>query len=1855
MRTKMKRLNRIKTWICGMIFAVLLLTGLQLFGGSDLFPDLFRGEQKTARAYTAWASGSGTATDPWVITTADHLNALARNVYENADTTANNSANGYAGKYFALGADLDLSAYGTGTNGTTSWTYNGSGAKWGTGWLPIGTSTRAFQGDFDGRGHVITNLYMNRTYLATQEIAGLFGGIAGNCKIRNIGIASGEVRSASHLTGALIGGVRTNIANISVEIENCWNAANIVSAWNRSNTLGNWVGGIVGIFMVYKPTDSMIITGCYNTGDITVVTENIGRDGYVLGGITGGSYSTIAVSPNLNLTITDCYNTGDVTFNADNELCLGGIASFLYQNTQITDCYNTGNLTATNNTELYAGGIFCDMDSGSTVDVKNCYNTGIVSGGTTPDNLGGLTIAIDATVTDSFYLDAAAPLPADATRLTAGQMLTDGNADNTGTGVGTGAMSALFNSVNSLGNAAWYKNTNTAADNYYPELTYFKDFTAPARTGYPAFAAAFETTVKAASLQSVTTEKLRDPFVTIPTAFVNNAVDWTYAPPPTAAKTAAYEPSAFLVANGLVYTGTLADGVTAYGPTATQPVNAGTYTLTATFNWGGVPFSDYFVFDALTPTTATFDFTIKRLKVTAVTFGSGLPTSPTYNATPWAVTNPTLTYATASGNILATGVMTPLPYAISYSNTNGAPASGIYAGNQCVNAGDVTATFTPAGNFEPDTAAVNDVETYTIGRRALGSTAITVKLSGTAVTSLPDVPYNGSPYLLNATDFPGLTLEFTGYGVMTENVDYTLSYSNSNGAPDSGAYTGNPGVNAGTVTVTVTPIGNFQQGSGTKTVTFEITPIEAAPGDIFVAGLPDPTIASYTGSAVTLSGMAVLYVKGGANTQLTENKDYTVSYWDGDAGHPGQAINAGTATITFTLIGNYHNTAPITRQFRISNGSFTKDGVTVTGYQDTPYTGSDVTAGFTLVVKFDGVTVIEYLDYTVDYVGDCVNVGTVTMYIRVQNPPSYENNYTPPDWSDTFQITKVQIDGTTDVAVTGNVPLEYTGAAGGEKYPVGTLVVTFNGITVTEGVDFDIQYASNTAIGNNARFRILPKGNYEAALDLLSQPLYYDGTFTITATALTPADVQIAGYNNMRYTGSAIVFNTLKVYFYGVLAVEGVDYTVSYSDDQGNLTSAIGVSGDNAIGTITITPVPTLYGGGPFTETFVIVGTPIPAQQSDFNVTGMPSPANKTYKGSAWAVSDFANFAVTYTKGFDPAVTLTEGLDYTVSYSNTSGGANNSTNAGTVTVTVRIINQYYSVAPLDLPTFTFVILKADYNMSGVTFASDTVPYDDSAHGLTVSGTLPPNVSVSYEYDGIADTGKTNGGVYAVTAVFSTSDPNYNAPQNMTATLTVTVNVTNIGGTFAVTGVSGDKPYRGTPYTVADFAGFAVTYTYPSSQVVTLLSSDYTVSYSNSSGGAGNSTSVGTVTVTVTVTASYFSGGSPATATFTISNSGYDMSGVTFNNATVTYDGQPHSLTVSGTLPANVTVSYLYDNVPDTGKTAVGTYTVTAVFATSDPNYSAPQSMSATLRIDKATHNMSGVTFANGTFAYDGTVKSLAVSGLPSGVTVSYLYGGVPGTGETAVGTYTVTAVFGVTDTVNYDPPANMTATLTITAGPPNMSGITFPDGTFAYDGTQKSLTVQGTLPAGVSVSYLYDNVPDTGRTAVGTYAVTAVFAVTDPNYTTPADMTATLVIFPQSVVGPPLTTPGGTTPGTPPAPGTPGGPSLPPGTGGSLDGLKPGDKLPDLPDVPPDWKWDGWYDADGNKVTEYPNDGRTLYPTWKWNDSRNAFEKGWEWFTKNVEPYWWFRFPVGFFGALLLGWLFILIPLKRRRDRENER
>ncbi len=73
---------------------------------------------------------------------------------------------------------------------------------------------------------------------------------------------------------------------------------------------------------------------------------------------------------------------------------------------------------------------------------------------------------------------------------------------------------------------------------------------------------------------------------------------------------------------------------------------------------------------------------------------------------------------------------------------------------------------------------------------------------------------------------------------------------------------------------------------------------------------------------------------------------------------------------------------------------------------------------------------------------------------------------------------------------------------------------------------------------------------------------------------------------------------------------------------------------------------------------------------------------------------------------------------------------------------------------------------------------------------------------------------------------------------------------------------------------------------------------------------------------------------------------YDMSGVSFNDVVVSYDGTEHELVISGELPDGVSVSYSNNKL-----TAAGSLVVTATF-TGDDKHNPIEPMTATLKVDK---------------------------------------------------------------------------------------------------------------------------------------------------------------------------------------------------------------------------------------------------------------------------------------------------------------
>ncbi len=131
------------------------------------------------------------------------------------------------------------------------------------------------------------------------------------------------------------------------------------------------------------------------------------------------------------------------------------------------------------------------------------------------------------------------------------------------------------------------------------------------------------------------------------------------------------------------------------------------------------------------------------------------------------------------------------------------------------------------------------------------------------------------------------------------------------------------------------------------------------------------------------------------------------------------------------------------------------------------------------------------------------------------------------------------------------------------------------------------------------------------------------------------------------------------------------------------------------------------------------------------------------------------------------------------------------------------------------------------------------------------------------------------------------------------------------------------------------------------------------------------------------------------ATLTINKATF--TGITFENKTVTYDGQQQAVTITGALPAGAEVAYENNTA-----TNAGTYEATATLT--GANYET-KVLSATLTINKAT--FTGITFENKTVFATGSAHSLAIETegeLPVGTQVTY-----SGNSYTERGEYPITA------------------------------------------------------------------------------------------------------------------------------------------------------------------------------------------------------------------------------------------------------
>ncbi|MBI1205279.1 MAG: hypothetical protein GC182_22475, partial [Rhodopseudomonas sp.] len=244
---------------------------------------------------------------------------------------------------YTLANNIDASAT-AGSDASGMWTT--------VGFSPVGNENGTFKGTFDGQGHTITGLTINRP--STTYVA-LFGQTE-NATVKNVGLVGGSVIGQDEV-GGLVG-----FAHGATTISNAYNTGTVQA--------GSYAGGLVGII---EQTGS--ISNSYATGSVTA-------SGGTVGGLVGDNAGTI----------TESYATGNVVSTSGT--MIGGLVGL--NSGPLTQVYATGSVSGYDT----VGGLVGQNSSGS---ISYAYARGSVTG--TNLNVGGLigtNILSSGTITQTY-------------------------------------------------------------------------------------------------------------------------------------------------------------------------------------------------------------------------------------------------------------------------------------------------------------------------------------------------------------------------------------------------------------------------------------------------------------------------------------------------------------------------------------------------------------------------------------------------------------------------------------------------------------------------------------------------------------------------------------------------------------------------------------------------------------------------------------------------------------------------------------------------------------------------------------------------------------------------------------------------------------------------------------------------------------------------------------------------------------------------------------------------------------------------------------------------------------------------------------------------------------------------------------------------------------------------------------------------------------------------------------------------------------------------------------------------------------------------------------------------------------
>lgn len=272
-------------------------------------------------------------------------------------------------------------------NGTVAeWSANGFSNL--TKWTPIGnSSSKKFNGTFDGQGKTISGLYITGT-----TRVGMFGWTNPNSMIRNFKLQESYIGC----TGSGEGYVGSIVGRCDGSLHNVYSSATI----NSTRSIN---GGIAGLF--FADSDNTI-SGCCYAGKMTVKAK-------YNGGIIGKLYSGV-------LEMSNCLFSGEISYSGiSGNSRIGGFVGEVGKSANadeqitITNCLNTGKFVKTDTASVSGVGRVIGYGySGSQITTENVYFTKVGESPAyafyTDGTKKGTTVGLDTTavvISDTVTVD----------------------------------------------------------------------------------------------------------------------------------------------------------------------------------------------------------------------------------------------------------------------------------------------------------------------------------------------------------------------------------------------------------------------------------------------------------------------------------------------------------------------------------------------------------------------------------------------------------------------------------------------------------------------------------------------------------------------------------------------------------------------------------------------------------------------------------------------------------------------------------------------------------------------------------------------------------------------------------------------------------------------------------------------------------------------------------------------------------------------------------------------------------------------------------------------------------------------------------------------------------------------------------------------------------------------------------------------------------------------------------------------------------------------------------------------------------------------------------------------------------